>query len=117
MIRVAAITFIFLISLLLLPVVSQSVLAQEMPLAKNVEYTVVKGDTLSGIAKRFGVTVKDLYKANSLKSDVILIGMKLTIPSPSEAASSRQPSPVSPEEPRVPTKKLPVTTEKPSVIS
>jgi murein DD-endopeptidase MepM/ murein hydrolase activator NlpD len=117
MIRIAAISFIFLILLLLLPIASRSVLAHEMSSAKNAEYTVVKGDTLNGIAKKFGVTVKDLYKANNLKSDLILPGMKLTIPGPSEAASSRQPSPVSPEESQVPTKKNPMTTERPSVIT
>lgn len=40
-------------------------------------YKVKKGDTLSGIAKRFGVSVKKLMKLNHLKSSAIKPGQKL----------------------------------------
>lgn len=43
-------------------------------------YTVRKGDNLGKIAARHGITVRQLKKANGLKSDRIDIGQKLTIP-------------------------------------
>ncbi|MFA6560816.1 MAG: LysM peptidoglycan-binding domain-containing protein [Verrucomicrobiia bacterium] len=48
-------------------------------------YTVVKGDTLSGIAHKNGTTVTALKQANNLSSDTIRIGQKLTVPSPQES--------------------------------
>jgi LysM repeat protein len=44
------------------------------------EHVVQKGETLTAIAKQYGVTVADLKKANSLTGDEIRIGQKLTIP-------------------------------------
>jgi LysM repeat protein len=43
-------------------------------------YRVRRGDTLSGIARRFGVTVDALRTANSLRGDRILVGQVLVIP-------------------------------------
>ena len=43
-------------------------------------YTVKKGDTLGDIARRNGTAVKALKRANGLKSDLIHINQKLTIP-------------------------------------
>lgn len=43
-------------------------------------YTVKKGDTLGAIARRNGTSVKALKRANGLKSDLIHINQKLTIP-------------------------------------
>ena len=43
-------------------------------------YTVKKGDTLVAIARRNGTSVKALKRANGLKSDMIHINQKLTIP-------------------------------------
>ena len=44
------------------------------------EHVVAKGDTLSGIAKIYGVTIADLKKANNLASDDLKVGQKLAIP-------------------------------------
>jgi LysM repeat protein len=44
------------------------------------EYTVRRGDTLSGIAKHHGVTVVQLRSANGMKGDMLQVGQKLQIP-------------------------------------
>lgn len=44
------------------------------------KYTVARGDTLSQIAAKYGVSVKDLRKANSLTSNYLYAGMKLVVP-------------------------------------
>lgn len=43
-------------------------------------YTVKKGDTLGAIARKNGTSVTALKRANRLKSDLIHINQKLTIP-------------------------------------
>jgi LysM repeat protein len=48
-------------------------------------YTVVKGDTLSGIAHKQGTTVTAIKRVNNLTGDVIRVGQKLSIPSPQES--------------------------------
>ncbi|HLR68587.1 LysM peptidoglycan-binding domain-containing protein [Virgibacillus alimentarius] len=42
-------------------------------------YTVKQGDTLSRIAKQFGVTVQNLKAWNSLPSDLIIVGQELGV--------------------------------------
>ena len=48
--------------------------------ASRGKYVVQVGDSLSKIARKYGVEVNDLMKANGLSSDRILIGQRLTIP-------------------------------------
>lgn len=43
-------------------------------------YTVVKGDTLYGIANKFGVSVNNLKNINNLSSNTLSIGQVLKIP-------------------------------------
>ncbi|WP_400246637.1 LysM peptidoglycan-binding domain-containing protein [Niallia sp. JL1B1071] len=57
-------------------------------------YTVVAGDSLSVIARNFGITIDDLKRANSLTSDAIRVGQVLAIPS--NATHAPTPSPVQP---------------------
>ena len=45
----------------------------------NIHYTVKSGDTLDSISKNFKVSIADLKKRNSLRSDVIRIGDKLSV--------------------------------------
>jgi LysM repeat protein len=53
------------------------------PTVAATTYTVQAGDTLSGIAARFGVSVDDLARANAIpddKRDKLQIGQVLVIP-------------------------------------
>ena len=47
---------------------------------KNV-HTVVPGDSLSLLAKKYGVSIKQIQKVNGLTSDMIKVNQKLEIPS------------------------------------
>jgi LysM repeat protein len=42
-------------------------------------YTIVRGDSLSKIAKKHGITISNLKKLNNLKSDLIFPGQKLMV--------------------------------------
>lgn len=69
-------------------------------------YTVQRGDTLSGVARKYGVTVRDLVEANDIiNPNLIFPGQKLIIPGymaprpPSEPEEpDRVPRPAPPEE-------------------
>ena len=56
-------------------------------------YTVKSGDTLGGIAGRFGTTVKRLRNLNNLSSDLIRIGQVLKLPGASTSESEPAPQP------------------------
>ena len=69
--------------------VAQEPLAAEKPAPQL--YTVRKGDSLSRIAKRFGVTTQELAKANGLKSRSHLrAGVKLRIPAAGQKQEATQ---------------------------
>jgi peptidoglycan DL-endopeptidase LytF len=51
-------------------------------------YIVISGDSLSLIAKRYGITVEKLKQANHLTSDIIRIGQELLIPTSSAAVQN-----------------------------
>ena len=53
-------------------------------------YTVVKGDTLTRIAKRHGVTVDEIQDWNGLKTDQIDIGQVLILGSTARTPDSRR---------------------------
>jgi LysM repeat protein len=63
---------------------SYSAPVSSRPVASSIKqgstYTIQKGDSLSRIAKRSGLTVTELKVANGLKSDRIIAGKKLSIP-------------------------------------
>jgi len=58
-----------------------------------VVYTVEAGDTLSGIAERFGVTVELIQTANGMTGVDIAIGQELTIPRRETATATPTPAP------------------------
>ena len=85
--------------------------------ASGTTYTVKKGDALSLIARRHGVTVKALKQANNLTSDNIRIGQKLVIPGKAapakqEAAPAPAPAPVAPK-----TEEQPAVSAEPEVAA
>lgn len=47
--------------------------------ASAATYTVKSGDTLSGIAKKYGTSYTTIMKSNGLKSSSLRIGQKLTV--------------------------------------
>ena len=50
------------------------------PDAHSVMHTVVKGDNLTRIAKKYGSTVELIQRVNSLSADRLRVGMKLKVP-------------------------------------
>jgi len=55
---------------------------------QSFDYVVVRGDTLSGIARRTGSSVAQIRAANSLRGDLINIGQRLQIPDGSSAVQT-----------------------------
>lgn len=47
---------------------------------KTTTHRIVRGDTLSAIANRYGVSLSTLRRTNRLKSDKLLVGKQLVIP-------------------------------------
>ena len=47
---------------------------------KRIRHLVKKGDTLWGLARKYGTTVSKIKKANGLRSDVIRAGKTYLIP-------------------------------------
>lgn len=73
------------------------------PPANNVgqttSYTVVRGDTLSKIAREYKTTVQALKAANNLKTDLIFVGQQLAVPVIPSQSQPVQPTPSKPETP------------------
>jgi peptidoglycan endopeptidase LytF/peptidoglycan endopeptidase LytE len=82
-------------------------------------YTVVSGDNLSRIAKRYGVKISQIREWNNLSSDSLKIGQKLRLrqdaaavpaakkaaaakPAPAPAPVVNEPAPAAPAEPAAP---------------
>jgi LysM repeat protein len=62
------------------------------------EYTVVDGDTVSGIAERFGLATAELLALNGLGwSSLIFPGQRLALPGGAPAAAAPHAAPVAPE--------------------
>jgi LysM repeat protein len=64
-----------------------------MPVASSTEYTVLKGDSFSTIAKKFGVTAKAIADANpTVVPTKLQIGQKLQIPAPQPGVTAPAPA-------------------------
>lgn len=51
-------------------------------------YKVRRGDTLSTIAERFGITLKELKRLNNIQHDTAMLGVLLKVPAPRREPSS-----------------------------
>lgn len=60
----------------------------ENPSTQTIRYRVVRGDTLSGISRRFGVPIEEIKARNKLTSDFIVEGQALEIPNPGSVSRS-----------------------------
>lgn len=61
------------------------------------EYIIQKGDRLSDIAKRFGLTVAEIAQANGISDpDKINYGQKLIIPKPGQFSTTTTLPPITP---------------------
>lgn len=67
---------------------SSSTPSAAAPAGSGQLYSVKSGDSLTKIANQFGVSVKALRSANSLKTDKIVVGQKLTIPGKTSAGTT-----------------------------
>ncbi|MCZ4060086.1 N-acetylmuramoyl-L-alanine amidase AmiB [Pantoea sp. LMR881] len=54
-------------------------------------HTVTRGETLSGIAVKYGVSMATLREMNSLKRDVVWVGQRLKVPASATTAQSSAP--------------------------
>jgi N-acetylmuramoyl-L-alanine amidase len=52
-------------------------------------HTVTRGETLSGIAAKYGVSMATLREMNSLKRDVVWVGQRLKVPASTPRATAR----------------------------
>lgn len=66
--------------------------AVRMASVSTLKYKVKPGDTLGGIARQYGVSLKSLRVANKLKGDRLLVGKQLKIPglNPERAKTGQQ---------------------------
>ena len=63
------------------------------PIGEPIEYKIKAGDTLSGIAQQFGITVEDIVKYNNITDpNAVYEGQTILIPPAGAAASNQTPS-------------------------
>ncbi|MCB9765714.1 MAG: LysM peptidoglycan-binding domain-containing protein [Alphaproteobacteria bacterium] len=79
-----------------------------------IEYVVVRGDTLSKIARAHEVTVDELRAWNGLTGDLIEVDQVLLIHTPGAEASSEAPAPSASKRTRAPPARLTAPPEAPS---
>ena len=63
--------------------IGQKLIVSEAPDKSETTYTIIKGDTLYGIANKFNTTVSELKQVNNLTNNTLSIGQVLKIPTSS----------------------------------
>ena len=79
-------------------------------------YTIVAGDSLYAIAKKFGVTIAQLKSWNQLSSDMIYVGQKLSIQT-GTGNTTVMPNPSTPTAPSTPSSSTDLKTQTYTVVS
>lgn len=87
---------------------------EPVPTENTTTYTVVAGDSLSLIAKRFSTTVAAIQETNELPSTIIRVGQVLKIPVPKDRAITPE---IVNEEPALPTTYTVVSGDSLSLIA
>lgn len=62
--------------------------APSTPSSASTSHTVVRGDTLGGIARRYGSSTTAIKQANGMTSDTVVLGKNLLIPGSSGPVAS-----------------------------
>ncbi len=62
------------------------------PAAASTSHAVTKGDTLGGIARKYGTTAAAIKQANGMTSDTVVLGKTLVIPGSSGPVSRPAPA-------------------------
>jgi len=75
---------------LLIPASGEQGFTGEISQLQAVSYKVVSGDTLSGIAEKFGTSVGKIQRYNGLNSSIIKVGQILSIHIPSTAVTPQK---------------------------
>ncbi len=87
------------------------------PSPENIVYVVAPGDTLSSIARRFGVTVEEIASLNGIEDTSRLqVNQRLLIPRPEGAPPTPVPTPTPPPTP-TPTPTLALVYPAPKLLS
>jgi nucleoid-associated protein YgaU len=50
------------------------------PARAQTNHTVVRGDTLWGLSRKYGVSVDAIKQANNMRNDTVVLGTRLVIP-------------------------------------
>jgi hypothetical protein len=76
------------------PTVIPEVVGIALPTPTTISYTVVQGDTLIGIAGRYGITLETLLTANpSIQTTILSVGTTLIIPNSIQVTGEPTPTP------------------------
>lgn len=70
--------------------------------SNTTSYTVKRGDTLSQIASRYKMSVRELKELNNLKSDLIFVGQRLNVKRSVAPVKPTPPKPTKPTKPVTP---------------
>ncbi len=91
------------------PPVNEPAVESTTESVNQLSYTIREGDTLSGVARAYGVSVEDLIAANDITNpDLLYVGWTLVIPDGSPEAATSPQEPGSPTPTEIPDQPTPI---------